>query len=75
MRAEIVAGRHGSEVAERRGISRPRVTQILNLLELDATVLEHLRQLPPGTPPRLVTEHRLRALLSLAPTEQLQQLR
>jgi hypothetical protein len=66
----------GGEVASqaalawREGLTRPRVTQILNLLRLPAEVQEAILALPVGTPERLVTERKLRALVGLEREEQ-----
>ena len=52
-----------------------RVTQILAMLELAPEIREYVRQLPPGTPERLVTERRLRALTGMTPGEQMKKAR
>ncbi len=45
--------------------TRPRITQILNLLKLAPDIQEAILALPRGTPARLVTERQLRPLISL----------
>jgi hypothetical protein len=59
-----------ADLARKKGISRPRVTQILNLLRLSPGVLELL--LGSGDPlhERTVTERQLRRLIDLPAREQ-----
>ena len=61
---ELSAGivNHRVELARRHGLTRARVTQLMNLLKLHPLVLAFVRSLPPGTPPRLITERKLRSL-------------
>lgn len=59
-----------AELARREGITRARVTQIMKLLELAAEIQETILTLPAGTPERLVTERRLRALAGMTSMEQ-----
>ncbi len=54
-----------ADLARREGLSRPRVTQILNLLKLAPEIQQAVLELPVGTPERLVTERKLRDLSSL----------
>ena len=65
MGAELKAGRKRSELAVVHGLTRPRVTQLLDLLRLHPEILAQVRALPPGTPPRRVTERKLRPLVRL----------
>ena len=60
----IVSSR--AELARREKTSTGRVSQVLRLLELPEPLLVAIRQLPPGTPARLVTERMLRWGLSAA---------
>lgn len=60
-----------ADLAARLGTTRARITQLLALLRLHPAILDHVRQLPPGTPSRFVTERSLRPLTLLAPSEQL----
>ena len=53
------------------GLTKPRVTQIMELLQLDPLILGYVRQLAPGTPERLITERKLRRLVKLPPAQQL----
>jgi len=62
---------HQSEISHLYGLSRARVTQILNLLKLHPAILDCVRNLGPDTPERLVTERKLRKLLLLAKPDQL----
>jgi hypothetical protein len=52
-------------LARRDGLTRPRVTQLLNLLKLAPEILEAVLGLPVGTPELLVTERKLRVLAAL----------
>ncbi len=58
-------------LARLHGLTRARVTQILNLLTLHPRILDFLRTLPPGPRARLYTERRMRPLLRLEPPGQL----
>ena len=60
-----------AELARWHGLTRARVTQFMNLLELHPLVLAYARGLPPGCPPRLVTEHKLRRLTRLPRGQQI----
>ncbi len=60
-----------AELARLEGVSRPRVTQIMKLLRLAPEIQEAILALPPGTPERLVTERKLRAIIALDPTDQI----
>lgn len=51
-----------AELARRHRLTRARVTQLLDLLRLPDEVLAWVRSLPPGTPPRAVTERKLRLI-------------
>jgi hypothetical protein len=51
-----------TELARRFGVSAMRVTTILALLKLHPDIRAAILALPPGTPERLVTERKLRAL-------------
>jgi hypothetical protein len=71
---QIDAGevQHRAEISHRQGLSRARVTQILNLLKLHPTIQDYVRNLTPDTPERLVTERKLRRLAKLDPGQQLE---
>jgi hypothetical protein len=58
-------------LARGHGLTRARVTQVLNLLKLHPTILDFLRVTPPGRRAGLFTERRVRPLLPLEPTDQL----
>jgi len=58
-------------LARSHGLTRARVTQVLNLLKLHPTILDFLRVTPPGPRAGLFTERRVRPLLQLEPTDQL----
>ncbi len=62
---------HRAELAQRYGLARSRVTQLMSLLKLDPRLVERVRTLEPGTMERLVTERKLRPLAKLARDEQL----
>lgn len=72
LKRELDAGRNRYEIASRHGVSRPRITQILNLLRLHPAILGYLRSLRAGAPVRLVTERKLRALIPLSAGAQLE---
>jgi hypothetical protein len=55
-----------AELARREKTSTGRVSQVLRLLDLPEPLLAAIRQLPPGTPARLVTERMLRRGVSPA---------
>ena len=59
------------ELARCNGLTRPRVTQLMNLLELHPLILEYVRHLPMDTPARFVTERQLRRLTMLPREQQL----
>ena len=48
-----------AELARREGITRPRITQIMNLLRLAPDIQEVILGLPKGTGERVVTERKL----------------
>jgi hypothetical protein len=60
-----------SQVAQRFGVSRARVTQMLNLLDLDDTILEQLTSIKDVDEHNFFTEYRLRSLALLDGNEQL----
>ncbi len=49
-----------SELAKLKGISRARVTQILNLLKLDSLIIQELEKLGDPLKSRIITERILR---------------
>lgn len=60
-----------ADLARRLGLTRARVTQVLRVLTLHPAILDFLRKLPAGPRARLYTERRIRPLLSLERSEQL----
>ena len=58
-------------LARQYGLTRARVTQLMRLLLLHPNILEYVRNLSPGTPERLVTEKKLRALAKQPHADQL----
>jgi len=58
-----------ARIAAREGISRARVTQILNLLQLPEAIQEALQCPPPPLEIHAFSERRLRALLSCGDDE------
>ena len=60
-----------TELARLHGLTKPRVTQLLGLLDLHGDILAFVRSLSAGAPERLVTERKLRTLVRLDPNEQL----
>jgi hypothetical protein len=49
-----------AQLAKLSGLTRARVTQLLDLLKLETLILDFVRNLPAGTPERMVTEKKLR---------------
>jgi cell division inhibitor SulA len=58
-------------LARQHGLTRARVTQLMSLLLLHPDILDYVRNLPVGTPERLVTEKKLRTLTKLPVSQQL----
>lgn len=58
-------------IAAREGVSAMRVGSILALLKLRPEIQAWIRSLPPGTPPRRVTERALRPIARMAGEAQL----
>jgi hypothetical protein len=59
-----------ADLARKKGISRARVTQILNLLKLDAEVQEMVVRLGDPLPLGSLTERKLRRIVGLSRAEQ-----
>ena len=59
-----------SELAKLKGISRARVTQILNLLKLDSMVVQELEKLGDPLKSKIITERILRPYVNKSPQEQ-----
>lgn len=72
-RSKLETGEVGTRatLARQHGLTRARVTQLLDLLRLDSHILDYVRNLPAGTPERSVTEKILRRLVRLAPHVQI----
>ena len=60
-----------SQVAQRFGVSRARVSQVLNLLDLDDTILNELMAIRDVEEHNFFTEHRLRRLAVMDGGEQI----
>ena len=58
--------RSQSELSKHLGFSRARVTQILNLLNLNKSVLEKIESLGNPIDSQIITERKLRGLLKLS---------
>jgi hypothetical protein len=58
-------------LARRLHLTRPRVTQLMKLLDLHPTIRAYIKSLPPGTPERMVTERGLRVLVEKPQAQQL----
>ncbi|MBN2541300.1 hypothetical protein JXI42_00380 [bacterium] len=52
-----------TELARVKGISRARVTQILNLLKLDTNIIDYLKQLGDPMVKRMISEKELRKII------------
>jgi len=59
-----------SQVAQRFGVSRVRVHQMLNLLNLDDSILEYLGSIKDADEHNYFTEHRLRRIASLKDSQE-----
>ena len=59
-----------SELAKFKGISRARVTQILNLLKLDSLIIQELERLGDPLKSRIITERMLRPYVNKSLQEQ-----
>ncbi|KQC08644.1 MAG: hypothetical protein APR63_12430 [Desulfuromonas sp. SDB] len=55
--------RNQAELAKKLGISRARVTQILNLLKLDPLLIKELENLGDPMDKEVVTEKKLRGMI------------
>jgi len=58
-----------SQVAKRFGVSRARVCQMLNLLELDSDIIQHLRSIEDIDEHNFWTERRLRQIATIKDKE------
>ena len=52
-----------SELAKLKGISRSRVTQILNLLKLDKSIIDNLKQIGDPMDKKITSERELRKII------------
>jgi hypothetical protein len=52
-----------AELAKVKGISRARVTQILNLLKLDKNIIDYLEQFGNPMDKKIILERRLRKII------------
>lgn len=59
-----------ADLARKFGVSRARVTQVLNLLDFAPAVLEIISALGDPLPGRGIAEHTLRQLIRFPPEEQ-----
>lgn len=57
------AGSNRAGLARKLHLTRPRVTQLMKLLDLHPMIREYIKSLPPGTPERMVTERGLRRIV------------
>lgn len=66
------SGATQAKIASREGFSRPRVTQIMDLLNLAPDIQKHILSMPETTKKPVVTERALRPIIKLGnPAEQL----
>jgi DNA invertase Pin-like site-specific DNA recombinase len=54
-----------SELARIKGISRARVTQILNLLKLDKSIIDNLEQIGDPIDKKVISERKLRKIIHI----------
>jgi DNA repair protein RadC len=59
-----------AELARIKGISRARVTQILNLLKLNSLIVKKLEKLGDPLKSKIITERMLRPYVNKSPQEQ-----
>jgi len=59
-----------SKLAKLKGISRARVTQILNLLKLDSNIIQKLEKFGDPLKLKIITEHMLRPYVNKSQQEQ-----
>ncbi len=59
-----------SDLAKLKGISRARVTQILNLLKLDSLIIQELEKFGDPLKSRIITERMLRLYVNKSQQEQ-----
>ena len=57
-----------AELAKIKGISRARVTQILNLLNLDKSIINKLEQIGDPMDRKVISERELRKIITSIPT-------
>jgi hypothetical protein len=76
-RKAIDKGKYASPatLARQLRISRARVTQVLNLLELSPDVIELITSLGDPMKSPIITERRLRPLVSMSADEQIEQVK
>ena len=55
-----------AELARIKGISRARVTQILNLLKLDKDIIDYLEQIGDPMDKKVISERELRKIIHLS---------
>ncbi|KQC14319.1 MAG: hypothetical protein APR63_14565 [Desulfuromonas sp. SDB] len=55
--------RNQADLARKLGISRARVTQILNLLKLDPLIIQELEKIGDLMDRRIVTERKMRGMM------------
>ncbi len=53
-----------SGLARKLGISRARITQILNLLRLDKNIIDNLEQIGDPTERKVISERELRKIIN-----------
>jgi hypothetical protein len=53
-----------AEMAQLKGISRARITQIMNLLKLDKNIIHYLEQLGDPMDRKIISERKLRKNIS-----------
>jgi len=58
-----------AELAKMKGISRARVTQILNLLKLDSNIIQKLEKLGDPLKSKIITERMLRPYINKSQQE------
>ncbi len=67
--------RSRAELGRAFGLTRARVTQIMNLLKLHPVILDFIRTMPASAPRNWLTEKKLRRLATLSRSQQLDEAR
>jgi hypothetical protein len=59
---DLGEAKNQAELATLKGISRARITQILNLLKLDKSIIDNLEQIGDPMDKKVISERKLRKI-------------